>query len=297
MLISVVLGTYNRKRYLKKTISNVREELRRLQKPGEIIVVDGGSTDGTITWLANQKDIILILQHNRGEWKGKPVKKRSWGYFMNLAFKCAQGKYVCMISDDSLLIPESLKNGVEDFEKMLQQGRSVGALAFYWRNWPTYDRYFVIKVKEQTYLNHGIYLNKALREVNYINEQDYYFYCADTDLSFRLIKAGYTVETTIRSLVEHSQHINIKVRKSNKGDQKKRLHHDERALQKNWSDFFGDDDYCDVVKYQLYEDLIPDNTIAKDGFGYAYKVEYLRSKMNYWFSQVPRQIFLKLIKH
>ncbi|MCI5122979.1 MAG: glycosyltransferase [Candidatus Electrothrix sp. AR5] len=297
MLTSVVLGTYNRKRYLKKTITNVREELRRLQGPGEIIVVDGGSTDGTITWLTKQKDIILILQHNRGEWKGESVEKRSWGYFMNLAFKCAQGKYVCMISDDSLLIPGSLKNGVEDFEEMLQQGKSVGALAFYWRNWPTYDRYFVIKVKGKTYLNHGIYLNKALKDVNYINEQDYYFYCADTDLSFRLNKAGYTVETTVRSLVEHSQHINKKVRQSNKGDQKKRLHHDERALQKNWSDFFGDDDYCDVVTYELYEDLIPDNTIAEDGFGYAYKVEYLRSKMNYWFSEIPRQVFFKITKY
>ena len=46
--ISIVLGTYNRKPYLKKTIAQVRREIATLGVPAEIIVVDGGSEDGTI---------------------------------------------------------------------------------------------------------------------------------------------------------------------------------------------------------------------------------------------------------
>jgi glycosyltransferase involved in cell wall biosynthesis len=219
--LSVVLGTYNRKAFLKKTIGSVRKEFEQWHVPHEIIVVDGGSNDGTLAWLTRQKDVVSIIQHNRGTWQGRSIEQRSWGYFMNLGFKCAQRKYVCMISDDCLVVPGSLKNGYEEFEARLVQGKRLGALAFYWRNWPNSKKYFVITVKGQVYVNHGLYLRKALEEVNYINEYDYFFYCADTDLTFRLIKAGYTVEATTKALIEHCQHITVKIRRENKGKIKK----------------------------------------------------------------------------
>jgi GT2 family glycosyltransferase len=293
--ISVVLGTYNRKSYLKKTIANIREELKLVPLRSEIIVVDGGSDDGSISWLVRQKDVISIIQHNRGRWNGDIVQQRSWGYFMNLAFKCAQGKYICMVSDDSLLVPGSLKNGIEDFESLLAVGKKVGALAFYWRNWPTYNRYFIIKVKQQPYLNHGLFLRQALERVGYINEDDYYFYCADTELSFKLTAAGYAVETTSRALVEHSQHVNRKVRQANKGKNKERLAHDEAALQRNWRNFFGADEYRDVVKYEENQDIIPDDSFAEQHFGRAYRAELLRSRLRYYFSDLPAGIINKLL--
>ena len=82
--ISVVLGTYNRLPFLKATIASVRAS--QIDLPYEIIVVDGGSTDGTIDWLTEQRDIISIIQHNREVSAGKARRKRSWGYFMNFAF-------------------------------------------------------------------------------------------------------------------------------------------------------------------------------------------------------------------
>ncbi len=293
--LSVVLGTYNRKIYLKKTLANIREELKQVPLRSEIIVVDGGSDDGSISWLARQKDVISIIQHNRGRWKGDIVQQRSWGYFINLAFKCAQGKYICMVSDDSLLVPGSLKNGIEDFESLLAAGKKIGALAFYWRNWPTYNRYFVIKVKQQPYLNHGLFFREALEAVSYINEDDYYFYCADTDLSLKLTAAGYAVETTSRALVEHSQHVNRKVRQANKGKNKERLAHDEAALQRNWHSFFGADEYRDVVKYEENQDIIPDDSFAEQHFGRAYRTELLRSRLRYYLYDLPAGIINKLL--
>ena len=284
--VSIVLGTYNRKRFLKNTINQIRNEIGILEVSAEIIVVDGGSDDGSIQWLVEQKDIITILQHNRGIWRGKVVARQSWGYFMNLAFKCARGKYVCMLSDDCVIIPGAIKHGYEEFEFRLQSGKRLGALAFYWRNWPGNPRYFVIRVKDQVYVNHGLYLRKALEDVGFINEADYYFYCADTDLSFRLVRAGYVVEATTCALIEHSQHINTKIRRDNKGKGKERLRHDEQALQRNWVDFFGSDKYRDVTVYDDTESPEPDDTFARKGFGRAYRVEKIKQLISQSFNRM-----------
>lgn len=110
-IVSVVMGTYNRYEFLRRTIDTVREELKNLTH--EIIVVDGGSNDETTPWLLEQKDVISIIQHNRGDWLGKPVERKSWGYFMNLGFKAGSAKYVCMVSDDCLIIPGAILNGIK----------------------------------------------------------------------------------------------------------------------------------------------------------------------------------------
>ena len=78
--VSVVLGTYNRLPFLRATIASVRAS--RIAVPFEIIVIDGGSSDGTMEWLVRQRDIITIVQHNREVVGGTGRRKRSWGYFM-----------------------------------------------------------------------------------------------------------------------------------------------------------------------------------------------------------------------
>ena len=76
-MLSVVIGTYNRLNFLKLFIDSLRKEMGDF--PYETIIIDGGSTDETLNWLIEQKDIILILQHNRGEWLGKQIERKSRG--------------------------------------------------------------------------------------------------------------------------------------------------------------------------------------------------------------------------
>lgn len=215
-LVSVVLGSYNRKKFLKLTIDSIRRELNDFALKGEIIVVDGGSGDGSAEWLIKQKDIISIIQNNHGTWNGAPVEKKNWGGFMNLGFKCAKGKYICMVSDDCLLVPGAVKNGIELIEEYSLKGEKIGGAAFYWRDVPGEAKYWVGGLFDKTYLiNHGIFTSAALSEAGYIDENSFRFYFADADLCLRLNELGYNILLSEKSFIEHYSHANIKQRKNN----------------------------------------------------------------------------------
>ena len=250
--ISVVLGSYNRCEFLKLTIDSVREELKNSNY--EIIVVDGGSDDGALQWLLQQKDIVTIVQHNRGNnlWC-KKVKCRSWGYFMNLGFKCAQGKYVCMLSDDCLVVPGAIKNGYEVFEKKLNGGNNVGAVAFYFRDWGKQKKYHVgFTLGLNMYVNHGLYLNDALKAVDYIDES-FDFYNADGDLCLKMKQVGYSCITSENSYVEHYPHANVAVRKTNESKYK----NDLKKYLKKWMGIFYDKktNILGKIKEKEFEDF------------------------------------------
>jgi len=235
--ISVVLGSYNRRRFLKAAIQSIRDN--GITVPYEIVVVDGGSTDGSLPWLSRQKDIITIVQHNQGSFRGKPIQRRSWGYFMNLAFKCAQGKFIVMISDDSLLVPDSIMNGLDYYKRLTAQGRTIGALAFYFRNWPEQRRYFVrTTIGDKISVNQSIFQRNALEDVGWIEEERYQFYHADSDLSLKLWQRGYEVVDCPNAFVEHFRHSNSTMRKQNMRSQKS----DWSAYVDRWTGVFGNAD-------------------------------------------------------
>ena len=216
--ISVVIGSFNRFNLLRLCIDAVREELDDFSY--EIIVVDGGSVDGATEWLLQQKDIITIIQHNRGEWQGKPIERRSWGYFMNLGFKAAQGKYICMLSDDSLIIPGAIINGYKLFEKKISENVKTGGIAFYFRDYPIRKEYAVAVNLGNLYVNHGLYLREALEEVSFISEDEYHFYFADTDLVLKMKQKGYEFFASKNSFVEHYFEATPEIRASNNDTKK-----------------------------------------------------------------------------
>lgn len=199
VVFSAVLGSFNRARLLPHAIESIRRESQGI--PHEIIVVDGGSMDGSLEWLIQQKDIITIMQHNRGEFRGKAIGRRSWGYFMNLAFKIAQGEFVLMISDDTILLPGAVARGLEAIRG--EKARAGGA-AFYFRNWPLEKEYYVQKtLGGRLMVNHGLFSRQALEKIGWADEETYHFYKADGDLSLRLWEAGYTIVDVPGAVVEH----------------------------------------------------------------------------------------------
>ena len=179
---------------------------------------------------------------------------------MNLAFKCAQGRLIVMISDDSLLIPGSIMNGLDYFEDLTAQGRTLGAVAFYFRNWPEQRKYFVrTTLGGKLAVNHGMFLRTALEEVGWIEENHYQFYHADGDLCLKLWQRGYEVVDCPRAFVEHFRHANSKMRKYNMRQQKA----DWSAYLEIWKSIFYDPDKEDTGDW-IYRDYYDHNETIKN---------------------------------
>lgn len=218
-------------------ISSVRENVKNIRS--EIIVIDGGSTDGTLEWLKDQKDIVTIIQHNRGIFNGKPIQKRSWGYFMNLGFKISQGKYLLMISDDCILHENSVEAGIEHFEKMLQEGQSIGGAAFYFRNCPIEKQFYVQKtLGGKLMVNHGLFLRETLESIGWIDENSYAFYKADGDLSLRIWHSGNLIVDSPNSFVDHYLDEKELIRQQNN----ETLNLDRNTYNKRWGFMNNEED-------------------------------------------------------
>lgn len=222
-VISIVLGSYNRKQFLKRAIRSIRNN--GITVPYEIVVIDGGSTDGSIKYLTSQKDVVTIVHHNNGFWKGEKIEKQNWGYYMNKAFRSSHGKYIVMISDDCLLVPGSVMNAYILFEEKIKQKEKVGAIAFYWKNNPYEKMYYVRQtLGHKLSVNHGMYLKQALIDVNFCDEDNYPFYYGDGDLSLEIWHKGYKIIDCKKSFVEHFHFATMNIRKQNserKKEQKK----------------------------------------------------------------------------
>lgn len=106
MLISVVTGTFNRHESLARMVESVRREIPR-GLSYEIIVVDGGSKDGTLDWCKQQHDIRLI---EHGELRGA-IKAFCEGA------TAATGEYVILSNDDITFKPYSIIAALSHLER------------------------------------------------------------------------------------------------------------------------------------------------------------------------------------
>ncbi len=274
--ISIILGSYNRKRFLKATIESIRNN--NIKRDYEIIVIDGGSSDGSIKYLNKQKDIITILQNNHGSWNGKAVARKSWGYFMNLGFRSASGKYVCMISDDCLLTENVIENGISEIEKR-QSINKIGGIAFYFRDWPIEKEYKIhYTYGDYLAINHGIYTKEALETVGYINDKDYQFYCADGDLSLKIWMKKYEIIESEKCFVEHHAHAPSRMSHSSK----KQYQKDLKNSRLNWAKLIEQTNKLGEWKYVSIIDK--NNTVSQFPMGsikagLIYRLRIIKQKL------------------
>jgi len=105
-LFSVIIPVFNRANLISQTLGSV---LAQKTDDYEVIVVDDGSTDGTIEVLNQYSEVVTILrQTNKGP-----------GAARNLGIMHARGQYIAFLDSDDLWFPWTLsifKSAIEEFD-------------------------------------------------------------------------------------------------------------------------------------------------------------------------------------
>ncbi len=102
-LVSVVTPTFNSERYLERTILSVLEQSH---EPVEHLIVDGGSTDGTLAIVARYPHLTLIQGRDRNMYDA-----------LNKGLKAAQGEIIGCLNSDDQYAPGALAAVVAAFER------------------------------------------------------------------------------------------------------------------------------------------------------------------------------------
>ncbi|HEV2456004.1 MAG TPA: glycosyltransferase, partial [Verrucomicrobiae bacterium] len=100
-LVSILIPAYNAEKWIAETIASARAQTWPNK---EIIVVDDGSTDQTVSVLGQfaSKSIKVVSQPNRGAAAAR-----------NKAFSLCQGDYIQWLDADDLLSPDKIARQIE----------------------------------------------------------------------------------------------------------------------------------------------------------------------------------------
>ena len=118
-LVSVIVTTYNRRKYLKETLDSI---LNQTFKDFELIVVDNFSSYDFLTYVKSFNDDRIRAFQNQNN--GIIAINRNYG------IKKARGQYIAFCDDDDLWMPDFLENSLQHFNNDKNIGIVTSKLYF-----------------------------------------------------------------------------------------------------------------------------------------------------------------------
>lgn len=214
-MISVVIPTYNGKNDLQALVPALKSQ--KLVNSIQIVVVDSGSTDGTLEYLSNEAGVEIFCI---------PHESFSHSYARNYGFSKAVGEYVLFMTQDAMptddlwirkIVDPLLKNGLIVASSCKQVPKRncdcYGAYSLYFHNrfmgLESADR---IAQAPKNRSDHTLYRKNAqLDDVACIIRSDvfdkYHYdgeYAEDLSLGLRLLNDGYFIIQRVSLVVVHS---------------------------------------------------------------------------------------------
>lgn len=215
MKLSVVIVNYNVKYFLEQCLHSLEQAAGGISH--EVIVVDNASTDGSGEYITSRFPSIkwMACRENNGFSKGN-----------NIAIAQAKGEYILMLNPDTVVTKEAIEGCVEFMDTHADAGacgvymlRTDGTFAPESRRalptpfvsfckmtglsklFPksrTFGRYYMQYLDKEKInaieIISGAYMmlrSKTIKKTGALDE-DFFMYGEDIDLSYRILKAGYS---------------------------------------------------------------------------------------------------------
>ena len=198
--VSVVLGTYNRLVYLRRCVNSIRAACS--DTTYEIVVGDGGSTDGSKEWLMQQDDVKCVEGGLDGAVKA-----------FNACFERVEGQYTLTLNDDVVLHADAVKNGLAQFGDPF-----VGQVAFAFCT-PNDKQFQIQRALGHPYANYGLIRTNVARAVKTICgglwAPCYHTYGGDNELSLWVLRLGYRIAEAHDAKVDDLHAVDELRRRSN----------------------------------------------------------------------------------
>jgi hypothetical protein len=176
--VSVIFGTYNRRSYLERCVASVRAACKGISY--EIVVGDGGSTDGSREWLLQQPDIVCVDAGLNGAVAA-----------FNACFAKVRGRFTLTLNDDATLHADAVANGL-----VYLRDPMVGQVAFAFRV-PSDPTYKVQCAVGYPYANYGLVRTNVARTIATLCgglwSTAYRTYGGDNELSLWVLRLGYKI--------------------------------------------------------------------------------------------------------
>lgn len=193
MFLSIVIPTYNRKPILEKCLKALESQVLRLNsamEDYEIIVVDDGSTDGTLDWLQAEKKefphVITRSQNHQG-----PAAAR------NLGVEVSRGDIIIFIDSDLVVTDRFLQ---AHCDRLLQGEKEYNSDRIFTYGWvintgnftnPTSEPYKITDFSAAYFATGNVAIAKKwLLEAGLFDTRFQLYGWEDLELGVRLKKLG-----------------------------------------------------------------------------------------------------------
>lgn len=213
--VATIVVTFNRLALLQEEIESLRKQTF---KDNQIVVINNGSTDGTLDWLKEQKDIITVTQGNLGG---------AGGFNTGMRYAAENGYEYCWVMDDDVICsPSALQELYDGYHKKENigfvcskvsgiDGRPMNTPVVDLRGKNGYGSYYdlvewqMIKVREATFVS--VFLPTAVILEMGLPIKDYFIWGDDTEYTNRLSKR-YDCYLCCKSEVVHKRTIQFGLR-------------------------------------------------------------------------------------
>jgi alpha-1,3-rhamnosyltransferase len=214
-LVTVIIPTFNRLQWISVCLDSIKSQT---YPHIETLVIDDGSTDGTVAWLKSQSKYSFVRIHEQPQNGGASIAR-------NDGIRLAQGELIVFIDSDDVLLPNHVETAVDVFRErpntglfccdstiidpngeILFGGHTWHEIQSELRNYPVQTGFRKLgDIFEFSHIFPGFTLPKAVFEkVGYFDQS--IFPMDDYDLMLRVAGAGYGVYYCDQPLALRREH-------------------------------------------------------------------------------------------